>query len=314
MVGVVDTPSPQAPELGFSISHQKLELDIDILSRSLKGSAELTIIPHSKDLKAIRLNCRQCELKRLTINGKVASSSAYHDPYQSSKIPWHASVHQYHMLRRKLEGQLKLPPEPELVVNLPKSIRIDEIDQFSPEGVNLFGTKAVGTTKRDSEDGGAIDAPQGTRAGAEQTARFTPLTLSVEYIIKEIRDGMQFIGWDEGDLRYPHAYTKNSLFPGTACCLFPCSDEISARCTWEISIRCSKSIGDALDHHHDSKGYSLVNGSHDSKKGINGISNVRQEDETAFNFSDEDKALELAVICTGEMTDEVREADVYERI
>ena len=304
MVGLVDLPSPQPPGLGFSISHQKVELDIDILSRSLKGRAEIIINPHFRELKTIRLNCRQCELTRLSVNGKPSSSAPYQDPYSCARLPWSASVHQYHMLRQKVEGQLKSPPEEELVVNLPKSIRIDELDPLSVEAQNILVTKSIGGVQRGSGDSLASDLAQAPRTVVDQNLRFTPITLVVEYVMKNIRDGIHFVGWEDGDLRYPHAYTKNSLAPGAACCLFPCLDDINSRCTWEISIKCAKTIGDTLEKFQKPQTQLRINGSNSASNGVCGDHAPSVMDRST-NFSDEDKALDLAVICTGDMTDEV---------
>lgn len=304
MVGLVDVPSPQASGAGFSVLHQKVELDIDLLRRSLTGKTELTINPHSKDLRVFRLNCRQCEIRSLTINGKSASSAPYIDPYKNATLPWDAGVHQHHMLRRKLEGQLKDPPEEELIVNLPKNFKIDELDPFSAEGQNIIVAK-VGSWKRDSNDNTVVELSQSSRTGIEPTARFTPITIRIEYVIHKIRDGMHFVGWEEGDLRYPHAYSRISLSPGGACCLFPCADDRASRSTWEISIKCARSIGDALSP-SQSREVLLVNGTAARSNGRNGSHVGLRAEEDRFNFSDEDRALDLAVICTGDMTDEVR--------
>ena len=306
MVGLVDVSSPQAPGLGFSVSHQKVELDIDLLSRRLTGRTELTINPHSKDLRTLRLNCRQCEIKSISLNGKHSSTIPYQDPYDRVKLPWNASVHQHHMLRRKLEGQFKDPPEEELVVNLPKNFKIDELDPFSTEAQNILVTK-IGSTKRDSGDGNAIDLTQSARTGVEQTARFCPIMLRIDYEIHRIRDGMHFAGWEEDDLRFPHAYSTNSLSPGAACCLFPCMDDRTSRSSWEISIKCARSIGDALSTSR-LKASNQVNGYESLPKGEKGGRDNIHVDEDGFSFSDEDRALDLVVICTGEMTDEVRAA------
>lgn len=304
MVGLVDVPSPQAPGVGYSTIHQKVELDIDLLRRSLTGKTELTIHPHTKDLRVLRLNCRQCELRHLSVNGKTVPSAPYTDPYKNTTLPWDAGVHQYHMLRRKLEGQLKDPPEEELIVNLPKNIRIEEVDPFSVEGQNILVAK-FGNWKRDSNDNTAGDILQGSKTGIEQTARFAPITLRIEYVIHKIRDGMHFVGWEEGDLQYPHAYSRNSLSPGAACCLFPCADDRTSRHTWEISIKCPRSIGDALKP-SQSRENPAVNGNAALSNGRSGSHAGLRVDEDHFNFSDEDRALDLAVICSGEMTDEVR--------
>ena len=297
MVGLIDTSTLEVTGLGFSISHQKVELDIDILSRSLKGRTELTINPHSKELRAVRLNCRQCELKRLYVNGKPTSSAPYNDPYTRTTLAWNAGVHQHHMLRRKLEGHFKNPPEQELMVNLPKNIRIDEVDPFSVEAEPANENKPLGSAKRSFSDLTAPDLMPGARIGFEQPARFTPIVMVIEFVIKNIRDGMHFVGWEDEDLRYPHAYSKKSNVPGSTCCLFPCLEDRTSRSTWEISIKCAKTIGDALNHVRSSKPSQPNNVS--SVEG--GLLVGRKQD----SFREEDKALELVVICTGDLTDEV---------
>lgn len=295
MAPVLEISSPQVPDLGFSVSHQKVELDIDLPSRSLRGRTVIIIRPHSKDLKSVRLNCRQCELKRLTVNGRPSSGATYEDPYKRMTLPWEAGAHQYHMLQQRVEGQLKNPPEEELTIILPKSLKIEELDPFSEEAQTTLLSKSVGSSKGD----GSATIPD-----LLHNNRFVPIQVNIEYVVKNIRDAIQFIGWEDGDLRYPHAYTTNYLSPGTACCLFPCTDDLNSRSTWEISIKCQKTIGDAL---RDMKSQAPVNG-------VNGLSNVENSSHNSSgtkrkcgDFSEEDQALDLAVICTGDTTDEVRQ-------
>ncbi|KAL9126218.1 MAG: hypothetical protein Q9217_004698 [Psora testacea] len=302
MVPISEGTSPQGPQLGFSVSHQKVELDIDFFSRSLRGKTALIINPHSRDLRVLRLNCRQIELKGLTVNGKPVPGVKYVDPYERSTLRWKASVYQYHMLQERLEKAMRRPPEEELLVTLPKSVKLEELDPYSEDAQTLLLSKTLGGNKRDS-DTTAIDLTQGTRTGIDQTARFTPITLSVEYEIKRLRDGMQFVGFEDGDLRYPHMYTTNSPSPGSACCLFPCLDDLTSRCTWEISIKCSKTIGDAFHSLKASRSRSngVVNGAVVS----HGASEIYGRSEL---FNSEDEALELTVVCTGDMTDEIVDA------
>ncbi|KAI4158354.1 MAG: hypothetical protein LQ342_007523 [Letrouitia transgressa] len=287
----------QPSSLGFSVSFQKIDLDIDLLNRSLKGKAEVTINPHSRDLKSIRLSCRQCAIQRVTANGRACSNISYEDPYLRKKLSWKASAHQHHMLRRQVQGQLKTPPEEELVINLPKSVKIDEIDPSTVEAQSASITKLSFGSKKDSVDDTPVESVQ-ARSAVEQERRFTPITLVLEYVIHSIRDGMQFVGWQEGELRYPHAYTRNSSFPGSACCLFPCIDDSAARCSWEISIKCPKTIGDALASKRQAR--MTRSSAVLDRDPVFTTTEVDQSD-----FSDADKALDIAVICTGDMTDEI---------
>ena len=307
MAPIVETANPPPADLGFSVSHQVVELNIDLHSRSLTGRTTITINPHSKDLRNIRLNCRQAVVTRLSLNGKPCSTITLTDPYKNAKLKWNAGVQQYDMLQRKLEGQFKDPPEEELSVVIPKTVKIDELDPFSEEAQNILLSRVSGSSKKDSGDGSAIDIVQSSRTAIEQTARFTTINLIIEYVIERIRDGMHFVGWEEGDIRYPHAYTTNYIASGAACCLFPCIDNLTSKCSWEISIKCQKTVGDILQQSPNSSSSSgpQANGVHGVPSSVNETNGHRKFDGQSYSFSDEDKALDLVVICTGDVTDEV---------
>ncbi|KAL1979801.1 hypothetical protein VTN96DRAFT_5186 [Rasamsonia emersonii] len=282
MPGVVETPAgPVWPGLGFSVAHQKLELEIDFASKSLKGKTEITIHPHYKDLRVIRLNFRQGELKRLNVSGK-APTTKYTDPYGSL----HLYGVQYHQrLSTKVDPLLKPQTEPELVVTIPKSVRIEELDPFSIEAQDQMALRGIGT----SDD---PDAPS-SRTAESSLPRFTALTVYAEFTVDNIREGLHFVGVENGDRRYPHVYTTNSVGLGAGCSLFPCVDDPSSRCTWEISIKCPCSLGDVFDR----KGSEASKANALGKHKINGV-------RTSALAADDD-TLDMVVACSGEMTDEI---------
>ena len=302
MVGLVDVPEAQPVSLGFSTLHQKVFLDIDLAARSLRGRANIIISPHLRELKSIRLNCRQCRIVQISANGKNCSSLEYENPYDQTTLKGRVGVHQHQMLKDKIEGQLKSRPEEELVVTIPRGVRIEEQDQNSAGALSLLLPTIAEGMKNEPSDP-IVELSPNTRALIEQS-RFTPIALCIEYTIAYIRDGMHFAGWEEEDLRYPHAYTRNSLIPGAACSLFPCSDNITSRCTWDVSIKCHKTIGDALARRQN-----LSNGLHVTvdglADGVNGMCRSQDSVDGPINFNNEDKALDLVVICSGDMTDEV---------
>ncbi|KAL8839149.1 MAG: hypothetical protein Q9176_004652 [Flavoplaca citrina] len=294
----MDSQSSALPSPGFSIAHQKVELDIDLLARQLKGKTEITLNPLSKDLKSLRLNCRQCDIRRITVNSKPCSNFIYEEPYSKKTLPWKAGVRQYHMLRNKIETHFKNPPDGELLINLPKSVKIEELDPFSVAALTpLAARSSVGLNSKEDSLGEALSA----RTAVEQDLRYKPLTVEIEFTISHIRDGIQFVGWEEEDLRYPHAYTQSFSAPGGVCCLFPCLDDLAARCTWEISIKCPKTLGDAFSPPQSKTPNGISNGVNGVHKDIGNAA----LDPFQSNMSAEDRALEISVICTGELTDEV---------
>ncbi|KAK2741885.1 hypothetical protein FQN57_005444 [Myotisia sp. PD_48] len=284
MPGILETPSaipPSPPDLGYSLAHQKVELDIDFSTQSLKGKTEITIHPHHKDLRIVRLNFRQGQIKRITVGGKSASSK-YVDPYSSLHL---YGVKYHGKLSSKLQPLLQTPPEPELAVTIPKSVRIEELDPFSIEAQTQAPLRATTT-------GGADDAADPSRAPDTSLPKFTAITICAEFRIDRPKDGLQFVGAGPGDWRYPHAFTTNSSDTRQGCCLFPCVEDMSARCTWDIAIRCPRALGDVFPE----KGSDLP-----LQNGVKSRAEV-----TRFkDFSVEDATLDMSVACSGDMTDEI---------
>ena len=304
MAPIPEAPSPGIPDPSFSVSHQKVELDIDLFSRSLKGRTELIVIPESRDLKLVRLNCRQCRISKVSVNGKASQGVVYDDPYEKVRLSYTAGVQQYEQLREKFEAQAKEPPEEELIVKLNKNVRIEEVDPFSESAQSYLHSKANGTNKEESGDISTIDFAPGLRTGFDQSSRFTPITIVIDYAIERVSHGMHFVGWEGEDLRYPHAYSTNSSSAGAACSIFPCVDDLTTRCTWEVFIKYSTTIGEALKIPAPDVSSNFSNGTFTIPRGDDGQHGLSGT-ELRNTFSNEDKALEISAICTGDLTDEV---------
>ncbi|KAL9006196.1 MAG: hypothetical protein Q9188_001075 [Gyalolechia gomerana] len=296
MSSSTDLVSAHSVGIGFSVVHQKVELDIDLLARRLEGRTEITINPHYKELRSVRLNCRQCKIKKITANNRACPNFAYGEPYGKAALRWEAGVHQHHMLKKKVEPQLRSPPEEELAINLPKSVKIDDLDPFSVEASTAAGPRSSVGLKDDG-----LGEISSARTAVEPDRRYTPVTIAIDFATSYIRDGMHFVGWGDEDLRYPHAYTKSFTSPGSVCCLFPCVDNLAARCTWELSIKCSKTLGDAFSLPQSN----MVNGTRGHTHGGSNRTTSLSIESFPVNMNEEDKALELAVICTGDLTDEI---------
>lgn len=279
MPGIVEAPGAAAPplDLGFSVGHQKVELEIDFASKSLRGRTEITIHPHVKELKAIRLNFRQGEIKLLKVSGKVVTPKCA-DPYESLQL---YGAHYHDRLTTKIDGLLKSPPDPELVVTIPKSVRIEELDPFSAEAQDQVALQGAGD---------AVDGPASSKPPEASLPRFTAVKVYIEFGIDHIRDGLQFVGVENGDRRYPHAYTTNSLTTGMGCPLFPCVDDPASRCTWELLITCPSSLGDVFDRKaRDASGSATSSSSRTQHRYV----------------SADDEGLDMSVVCSGDLTDDI---------
>ena len=305
MPGIVQELSeltPPPPESTFAVSHQKLHLDINLLGGPILGSTTLTINPRTKILNEIGLNCRQCIIKKVTVSGKNAAFS-FRDPYERMVPGVRSTVHQHHQVRERLAEQLKARPEPELLITIPKSVRIEDLDPRSIEAPDRLASFASSHFKRESDGGSIGEIPQSAKSTIDLSARYTALNVYVEYEISEMQDGIQYVGCEGGDLRYPHAYTKNSILPGSACSLFPCIDDCTSRSTWEISVKCARTLGDALRPFTPSNVQPLFKElSSANKQTLHGY---HRGDSTNLQYTDEDRALDIVVIGSGDTTDEI---------
>ncbi|EKG22223.1 hypothetical protein MPH_00402 [Macrophomina phaseolina MS6] len=296
MPGPFDPPfsataaAPPPSEPSFSVYSAKVELDIDFLARSVKGVAEINVQPQSKELPYVRLHSRQARIKKVTVEGRDARWE-HNDPHSHIYLSEKSTVHNHRALRQKVEEDVGELAEENLWIFIPPRVKIKELDASSLDALSTLG---------DLPAGGSL---------------FAPLKIVIHYEVKHFREGLHFAGLEEGDTRYPHIYTQNSQFTGSASCLFPCVDDASVRYPWEISVRCPRTIGDVFKktstplangvNGHASSSRTHTNGLQNGVHDIDGDIDMSDADADNFGFSEEDKALEISVICSGDMTDDI---------
>ncbi|KAF2869456.1 hypothetical protein BDV95DRAFT_498745 [Massariosphaeria phaeospora] len=269
-----DEPSATA----FTVLKQKLDLDFSFAPRIVKGRTTLEIQPHSPHLREIHLNCRQLKPTRITVQGRPSSCN-YSNLYQRLTLHPGTGIEQHHFVKdrfRRHENGI----EDELLISIPDRVKIREI---RPEDVDM-----------EAAAGGI---------GALGDGMYAPLKVVIEYTLDEFRDGLHFVGVDDGDSRYPHAYTQNSPYAGSASCLFPCVDDGITKCIFDISVRYPRSLGDALcKTPAPGAGRGTQAQAAGSPKADSVMSDVDDEQEA---LSEEEKAMEMSVVCSGELTDDI---------
>lgn len=297
----------RTPEYGFAVSHQKVELDIDFATQSLTGRVDITILPQTRDLRKIRIDARQCSIPRgaVLVNGVVADFD-YEDPLEALDIPdyllWGAE--QYEQQRDRLKdvtGDQRANGK--LVIAVPRGVRVEEIDPFSESAAPPVVQRAVVNGNI------PMSATPTPRTAAEQTGRFQPLEISVQFSTKKFRDGLHFVGFNDNVVPapFPHVYTRHSKEPGTASSIFPCIDDPAMRCTWDITIKCSRMLGDAFKRkplEHQNKIDKFVNSRTSGIKYVAKNNGVKPAEEPELSLSDDEKLLEMVVVCSGEMMNE----------
>ncbi|KAJ7150184.1 hypothetical protein C8R46DRAFT_1008308 [Mycena filopes] len=206
---------------GFSISHQKVVLEIDF-SGCLWGYTEITIVPTSKDLKTIYLHSRQCTIQTVTV-ASIPTEFIHHDPLA------HISVgapnepldcHRHPELKRKLYSALQESDEGELSIAIPPEVAL----KYSGNSVKPAVSEAT-------------PEPQTPGAQASQAVpEFAPIAINIAYSLRNPADGFQFVFPTESyPYRVPHAYTTPSS-PDAARCWVPCIDNLWEKCTWEFEF------------------------------------------------------------------------------
>jgi transcription initiation factor TFIID subunit 2 len=174
--------------LGFRVAHQKVDLEIDFQSQTLRGSTEITIHPDGVDLKTIKLNLRQNKVTLLSIKEALTHdrsygvSPTYKDPYDNLTLHPPAGLNQHYILADRIKPAVKVHPEKELRFNIPKKIRIVPVDEATVH------TEGLGTIEIKNPTSAGGIAVESTQAIADTSvAKFTALIVTVEFTSKNIR-------------------------------------------------------------------------------------------------------------------------------
>lgn len=278
----IETPElPDDASTGdtFTVLKQSLELDISFSPRRVTGKTVLDIQPKKSQLREIVLNCRQLRPTRIRIDEQTAGYS-YSNLHERLTLYPGTGLEQYHFAKDRIARHVDPNSSAdELVVFVPDKVKIREV---RPEEV------------------GELETAQGVF--------YAPLKLEIEYVLEDFRDAFHFVGVEDGDGRLPHAFTRNSPFPGTASCLFPCIDDGTRKCLFDVAIRYPRTLGDAL-----SKARAPVAADADRQTVASGAdkadSVMTDIDDELADLSAEERAMEMQVICSGALTDDIVDHD-----
>ena len=288
-----DAPAAVATE-EFAVTHYEVDLDVDFAKRTITAEASLTVQPLVKSLKYIPLNCRQIKITSVSVDGRAAQV-AYDDPYDRLTARPEYGIQQFHQIQESLESTFRYSPEGELLVTLPKDVKIKGRNTHDPHSSRA---QENGTT--------AILNGPGPKLTDEIIPAYKSILVKIQYVVTQYRDALHWVGLDEDDQRYPQVYTRHQNLPNdTSCFIFPCVDCLSSRSTWRVTLRCPRTLGDVF-HEITALEPQAINGelsSHnDAAAQPNGIATVARQD-LGSHLTDEEKALEIVVICSGYMED-----------
>ncbi|KAI9203514.1 uncharacterized protein BJ171DRAFT_509817 [Polychytrium aggregatum] len=218
---------PSKPSKEYSLSHQRIVLDFDFAQRSIHGLAELTITPTTVDLQAIKINCRQSKIDSITVN-MVSAMFQYLDPASPVLPPNRYAASHHQEFRNSYTAAIQSGDEGEVMIFIPKEVKIAKIDPLSGES--------------DAAGGGLCC--------------FSNLVVKVKYTLREPQLGAFFVLPDSSAINsYPHMFVNNQAC--SARCWMPCVDRIQEKCTWEIELIVPSTVRDALGLAHSRHQYSI---------------------------------------------------------
>lgn len=271
---------------GYSVTHQKLTLDLDFQKRAVNGDVVINVQPNTNTLRTLRFNLRQCKISRITVNNVVAQRPnwSFSDPYQNYKLHTKGSVYQHHVVWHKIRSSLQVPPEEELTIELPEGVVVEESGPFNPESSSQASTRQAN---------GAAEADL-TTASAQvlndsSISRYKALVIRIEYRLENIRDGFHYISPGASTKKFPCFYSLKGYQPGTASSAFPCIDSINSRCSWDIVVKCPTTLANAMKPSNATADLQKLNLS-DYGAQVPGIDR-------------DDK--DMVVVCSGDLTDEI---------
>ncbi|KAI1872262.1 uncharacterized protein JN550_003981 [Neoarthrinium moseri] len=298
------------PPRPYTVFHEHVALDIDLREKVIKGNVDIFISTQGA-VSEIYLDARQCEIDvdHITVS-YCPAKAVYDDPSIKADTPegYQWSAGQWSIRKQRMrplmhhhrkdeasaeEHEQKMnchPVDESLCVTIPP---IKDIQ------ASLAKHKELRSYIREQD---ALDQwiDQWDKAIEENaTALFK---INVPFVLKNIRDGLHFVGVDETDTRYPHMYTRHSSEPGAACSIFPCIDDPACRSSWRVSLTFPQTLGDAFRRRPSAQPPNVNGTGAGSKKRKHG-------DDDALSpylaLTEEDKMLELTAICSGKLEDEV---------
>ncbi|KAI1459485.1 hypothetical protein F4805DRAFT_420435 [Annulohypoxylon moriforme] len=301
---LADPPIDDVTPRSYVVLQQKVNIEIDFARQRVHGQSDIYIAT-LEDLYEVFIDARQCEIdvSQITVsNCKVESS--YSDPCDLLQTPknYRLSASHWAIKKRRMKPLLHqrrkevsaLDHELKCCTPLDESVRVrlptkDEIIQKNKhlskselQDLHITDEREVGWYK-----------------------------VSIPFKVKKTNDSFHFVGCNERDTRYPHVYTRHSLEPGTASAIFPCIDDPNSRNSWQISVTCPRTLGDAfrrplLTRQHG--GFGDLSGSLKRKRDEEDPQDY-ENDGSWVELSEEDKMLDMTVVCAGFLSGEVTHKD-----
>ncbi|KAI3340622.1 hypothetical protein F4824DRAFT_395748 [Ustulina deusta] len=297
----VELPIDDTPPRSYVIFKQHVELEIDFRQKRVRGRSHILVVPIEADVSEVYIDARHCDIdvKNITASNCPVRAS-YEDPCDKIAAPdaYQWSAPQWPVRKRRMERLLhhRRKEVPVMAHDLACCQPLDGSLRVTLPSADDVKKKNRDAPKADQQE--LLIHADGTVQGYR---------ISIPFELKNVHNGLHFVGVDEGDMRYPHVYTRHSVEPGTACSIFPCIEDPGCRNPWKISITCPRTLGDAFHQplvtQQRLKSITALNGGRKRKFG------EEEPVKRDYGLTEEDKQLEMTVVCSGFLTGEVIDKD-----
>jgi transcription initiation factor TFIID subunit 2 len=312
------TPAPEppiddTPARPYTVFHEQVSLDIDLREKSISGHVDI-FISCKEQVPEVFIDARQCDIdvSNIKVSG-CPTKATYDDPYAFVDTPesyrWSAS--QWAVRKQRMRPLLYRRRKEELTaVEHEEHFKCHPVDESLK--VEIPPIKDLQASIARQRELGTYGQRQQVRdqwnKAVEDNNGSLLHKITIPFVLKNIRDGLHFVGIDEADSRYPHVYTQHSIEPGTACSIFPCIDDPGCRSSWSVSLTFPRTLGDAFHQSPVTQPQQVTNGvtAVESRKRKHGDDEPRRPN---LALTEEDKLLELTVVCSGKLEDEAIDRD-----
>ncbi|KAI0149843.1 hypothetical protein F4776DRAFT_182413 [Hypoxylon sp. NC0597] len=296
-----ELPFDDTPPRPYVVFSQNVYIEIDFAEKRVHGRCDIIIVPTAEitDVREVFIDARHCEIDvgRITASNCEVEAS-FQDPCERVETPkqYRWSAPQWGIRKHRMEPLLHHRRKEVSALN-------HDFKCCTPLNGSLkVKLPSVDEVLRKNQNSQRSDLPDILLNGDGTVGGFR---INIPFKLKNVCDGFHFVGCDEADTRYPHVYTRHSIEPGTASAIFPCIDDPSSRNSWTISVTCPRTLGDAFHQPLTSqpKGADSLNGSRKRKRG------EEEPQKSEIILTEEDKMLDMTVVCSGYLTGEVIHKD-----
>lgn len=293
-------PIQDLPILEFFVIKQEVNLEVNFRDKRIEGTTHVVLATFSEKIEDITLDAADCEIDTENVyvseirevNGEIIegqrrkTTATYSDPYDKLSHPkgwnWRAEHHDLRRMRARSVFHSRK-------TDVPAENR--EFEGCTP----VYGSLKINLRGKAEPDRPRLIIRKSTLALDSMEKVNKQYKITIPFINKNPRDGLHFVGVDPLDPRFTHMYTRSSIQPGTAACLFPCVDDHGSRCDWRISVKYPRTLGDA---HQQALLTQRQGNSHGGDR-----MEIDGQDRTS-NLAEEDKLREMSVVCSGFLMEE----------